>query len=81
MSVYERSGTTLNKLANPAALPTGNGYGCSFGALNGYLAVAHDISPFVTVYKNYAYEPSTQFAAPAITAIGAAAKAYIKALP
>jgi hypothetical protein len=81
VNVYERSGTTLTKLANPATLPAGVGRGCSFGVVNGYLAVAHDTTPFVTVYQNYTYDPSTQFMTPTITAIGAAAEAYIKALP
>ena len=39
------------KLANPATLPTGTGRGCSWDASSTYLAVAHDTSPFVTVYE------------------------------
>ena len=39
------------KLANPATLPTGTGRGCSFSPDGTYLAVAHSVSPFLTIYK------------------------------
>ena len=39
------------KLANPADLPAGRGYGASFSADNTYLAIAHETTPFVTIYK------------------------------
>jgi len=39
------------KLSDPATLPTGFGYGVSFSPDNTYLAVAHNTSPYVTIYK------------------------------
>ena len=43
--------TVHNKLSNPADLPTGNGYDVSFSSDDTYLAVAHWVSPNLTVYK------------------------------
>lgn len=40
------------KLSNPSSLPTGNGNGCAWNGASRYLAVAHDTSPYVTVYKS-----------------------------
>ena len=39
------------KLANPATLPTGTGRGCAFDPTGTYLAVAHNNSPYITIYK------------------------------
>ncbi|OPX87011.1 MAG: hypothetical protein A4E53_02666 [Pelotomaculum sp. PtaB.Bin104] len=39
------------KLANPATLPAGAGRGASFDPTGTYLAIAHDVSPYVTIYK------------------------------
>jgi sugar lactone lactonase YvrE len=39
------------KLDDPSSLPTGNGYGCAFDSTGTYLAVAHDSSPYITIYK------------------------------
>ena len=39
------------KIADPATLPAGNGYGCAFDPTGTYLAVAHGTSPFITIYK------------------------------
>ena len=39
------------KLANPATLPTGDGRGCAFDPTGTYLAVAHENSPYITIYK------------------------------
>jgi hypothetical protein len=50
VTVYARSGTTLTKLANPSALPAGTGRGVAWGADNGYIALGHDASPYITVY-------------------------------
>ena len=41
----------FTKLTNPSALPTGTGSGCSFSTDGVYLAIAHNISPFITIYK------------------------------
>ena len=39
------------KLANPATLPTGTGNGASFSPDGAYLAIVHNTSPYVTIYK------------------------------
>jgi hypothetical protein len=39
------------KLTNPAVLPAGTGRGTAFSPAGTYLAVAHDATPFVTIYK------------------------------
>jgi WD40 repeat protein len=39
------------KLADPATLPTGTGRGCAFDPTGTYLAVAHDSSPYITIYR------------------------------
>ena len=39
------------KLDNPATLPTGNSFGTAFSPDGTYLSVAHDNSPFITIYK------------------------------
>jgi len=39
------------KLANPATRPTNTGRGCAFDPTGTYLAVAHDGSPYITIYK------------------------------
>ena len=51
LTIYKRSGDTFTKLANPAALPAGTGYGVAFSADGTYMAVGHSGSPFVTIYK------------------------------
>jgi hypothetical protein len=38
------------KIADPATLPTGTGYGSSWSPDGRYLAIAHDTSPYVTIY-------------------------------
>jgi len=56
VTIYQRSGTTFTKLSNPGTLPTGQGNGVSWfknrvGIVTVlYLAVAHDTSPYITVY-------------------------------
>jgi len=39
------------KLSNPGTLPTGEGNGCCFSLDGVYLAVVHDTSPYITIYK------------------------------
>ena len=39
------------KLPNPSTLPAADGYGCAFDPTGNYLAVAHDSSPYITVYN------------------------------
>ena len=39
------------KVEDPSTLPTGNGWGCAFSPDGIYLAVAHDKSPYITIYK------------------------------
>jgi DNA-binding beta-propeller fold protein YncE len=39
------------KIANPSTLPTGTGWGCAFDPTGTYLAVAHEFSPYITIYK------------------------------
>ena len=51
ITVYERSGSTLTKIANPATLPTGAAYGCSWDSSGTYLAVVNSTSPYITVYQ------------------------------
>ena len=41
------------KLANPATLPTSTGFGCTFDPTGTYLAVAHDGSPYITIYNGF----------------------------
>ena len=43
--------TNFTWLGNPAALPAGVGYGCTFSPDGNYLAVAHNSTPFITIYK------------------------------
>ena len=39
------------KLADPATLPTGDGYGVAWSPNGEFLAVAHDTSPYLTIYQ------------------------------
>ena len=39
------------KLANPSTIPVGTGRGCAFSSDGMYLSVAHDASPYITIYK------------------------------
>ena len=38
------------KLSDPSTLPTGDGHGVAFDPTGTYLAVAHDSSPYITIY-------------------------------
>jgi hypothetical protein len=53
ITIYKRSGDTFTKLANPATLPTGIGWGCAFDPTGTYLAVAHSGSPRITIYNSF----------------------------
>src|SRR5690606_6566045 len=45
-------GDTFTKLANPDVLPTGVvGWSCAFDSTGTYLAVSHNGSPYITIYK------------------------------
>ena len=48
--IYKRNGDTFTKLPNPNMLPPGNSIGLSFSPDNNYLAVSHNVSPFITIY-------------------------------
>jgi Flp pilus assembly pilin Flp len=55
VTVYDTNGgsgdpSTWTKLGNPSTLPTGQGDGIAFSPDDGLLAVAHDTSPYLTVY-------------------------------
>lgn len=58
------------KLADPAALPTGNGRVASFSPDGSYLAIPHAVTPFVAIYA--AGE------APAVPNVGGPLPTYIK---
>jgi 6-phosphogluconolactonase (cycloisomerase 2 family) len=51
VTIYDQEIDTFTKLANPAALPTGNSNGVAFSSDDTYMAVAHSTSPFITIYK------------------------------
>ena len=61
---------TFTKLSNPATLPTGTGYGCTFSPDGTYLAVAHSSSPNITIYKRDG-DTFTKLSNPAILPAGA----------
>ena len=67
----------LPKLSNPADLPTSNGYGVAFSPDGTYMSVAHDASPYITIYKPLGYDASTLFIVPMIDT-PAGVDAYIK---
>jgi hypothetical protein len=58
------------KLANPAALPVGVGYGCAFSPDGVYLTVTHGTTPYVTIYKRSG-DTFTKLANPAALPTGA----------
>lgn len=49
--IYKRNGNVFNKLNNPATLPTGSSFGCSWSPDSTYLVINHNISPYITIYK------------------------------
>ena len=64
ISIYKRAGDTFTKLANPAALPAGDGESARFSPDGGYLVVGHAVSPFISIYKR-AGDTFTKLANPA----------------
>jgi WD40 repeat protein len=51
VTIYERSGTTLTKLANPSTLPAASVNGLAWSPCGNFLSCAHTTTPFVTVYQ------------------------------
>lgn len=51
ISVYQRSGGTFTKVANPDVLPPGIVYGADWSPDGTMLACAHSSSPYLTIYK------------------------------
>lgn len=51
VTIYERTGTTLNKLTNPGTLPAGNANACAWSPNGDFLIVCHAITPFITIYQ------------------------------
>ncbi|MDD4414962.1 MAG: hypothetical protein PHR14_10560, partial [Oscillospiraceae bacterium] len=52
VTIYKRSGDTFTKLANPAALPTGNSNGIVFSSKDDFLIVVNTASdPYITIYS------------------------------
>lgn len=43
--------TIWTALSAPASLPAGNGRGCAYSPDGQFMAIAHDTSPFVTIYQ------------------------------
>lgn len=48
--VYERSGSTLSKLSDPATMPV-SGYACAWSPDGGFLAVGSSVSPYLHIYQ------------------------------
>jgi hypothetical protein len=57
------------KLSDPATLPAGDGDGAAFSPDGMYLAIAHDTSPYLTIYKRSG-DTFTKLSAPATTPTG-----------
>ncbi len=70
VTIYGQDVDDFNKLADPATLPTGTGFGVAFSADGTYMAVAHATSPFVTIYKRSG-DTFTKLANPAALPTGA----------
>ena len=51
IEIYQRSGASWTKLANPATLPTTLVNDIAFSPTGDFLACAHTITPFVTIYQ------------------------------
>jgi len=50
--IIQQAEAAFTKLPTPADLPTGNGHSSSFSPDQTYLAIAHQVSPYVTIYKH-----------------------------
>jgi WD40 repeat protein len=66
ITIYKRDGDTFTKLSNPANFPTGTSNGIAFSLDGVYLSVAHNTSPFITIYKT---DPTKDLAEVGITQI------------
>jgi 6-phosphogluconolactonase (cycloisomerase 2 family) len=51
LKMYKRDGDTFTIIDNPAIGPTGNCYGATFSSDGGYLVLANNTTPFLTIYK------------------------------
>ncbi len=72
INVWNWSGTAFgSKIANPATLPTGAGYGLAWSAAGSSIACAHGTTPFVSVYP-FTTSFGTKFADPATLPTGTA---------
>jgi len=63
--------TSITQLGNPNILPPANAYSLDFSFDDKYLAVSHEISPFITIYKRDG-DDFTKLPNPAILPIGGA---------
>jgi hypothetical protein len=53
ITIYQRSGATFTKLADPATadLPTGTGLAVAWSPNGEFLSISHAITPFITIYQ------------------------------
>lgn len=49
--IYQRNGTSFDKLANPAVLPPSSTSGIAFSPNSGLLVLGHNSSPWITTYS------------------------------
>jgi hypothetical protein len=49
--IWSRSGDTFTKLTAPATMPAGGAYHCKYNQAGTSIAVAHNTTPFVTIYN------------------------------
>ncbi|HOK44196.1 MAG TPA: hypothetical protein PLD49_11110 [Thermoclostridium caenicola] len=69
--VVMRPSRPSSKIEDPSTLPTGDGWGCAFSPNGKYLAVAHDSSPYITIYKRSG-DTFTKLSNPSVLPTGAA---------
>lgn len=58
MTIYQVSGTTFTKIANPGVLPAGNLEYANFSPTKQFLAVAGVTTPYIEVYETASVLPS-----------------------
>lgn len=75
ITIYKKTGNVINKLSNPATLPTSNVYGSNFSSDNNYLAIASTTTPFIQIYKRSG-DTFTKLANPATLPAGASYYAH-----
>ena len=51
ITIYQKNGTALTKLTNPATLPTGQVNGVAWSPDGQFLSCSHAVSPFITIYQ------------------------------